>query len=372
MWWTLIALLSGSYADMVRDPAEMRFCAAASQQVEAETAKARGAQSDEVRMHRLITEAFVARLRELGAADDAALAATRKALGNSEEDQTRYSRCGTLAMALSDDGSLVKAAAEADAAVAEAIATAPQYDADASSAADAAAEAEAAAEAVSEEAIDGDALLAALSEPRRGEVRCATIASALMYDVGRGVSDKSYGLTAESAETLAGRLAEVIMTETGMSEAEVRAAYKADFEAFTFGMLGDGQDEKTALAMVEAGVEQCRPLYDSIDLSGEGDGVVTALTPVAMLDGEAPPTTAQCYAMLAAFHRDMTDGSKEAESFGAMTAALVKRFYREWGDRPGAAAALADAAQFDAAAFEALSEEQAETRMSFCMDLAGA
>ena len=30
----------------------------------------------------------------------------------------------------------------------------------------------------------------------------STIASAIMYDVGRGVSDKSYGLTAESAEAL--------------------------------------------------------------------------------------------------------------------------------------------------------------------------
>lgn len=361
MWWAMLALLSGSHVDLVNNPSELRVCSAAAE-LSAQQAERNGADAFDVKLNRAVAKIYVDRLRELGADDAAALAAVQKGLGDSPEEMALYDKCQTIVMAMPADGSLLEGAQAADA----------MGSGDAPSAADAAAEAEGAAEAVSEEAIDGAPLLAALSEPRRGEIRCATIASALMYDVGRGVSDKSYGLTAESAETLAGRLAEAIRAETGMSEAEVRAAYKADFEAFTFGMLGDGQDEKTALAMVEAAVEQCRPLYDSIDLSGDGDGLVTALTPVAMLDGEAVPNTAQCYAMLAAFHHDMAEGSKEAESFGAMTAALVKRFYREWGDRPGAAAALADAAQFDAAAFEALPEEQAETRMSFCFDLAAA
>jgi len=360
MWWAMLALLSGSHVDLVNNPSELRVCAAAAE-LSAQQAERNGADAFDVKLNRAVAKIYVDRLRELGADDAAALAAVQKGLGDSPEEMALYDKCQTIVMAMPADGSLLEGAQAADA----------MDSGGAPSALDVADEAAEAADA-SEAAHDGDALLAALSEPRRSEVRCATTASALMYDVGRGVSDRSYGLTAESAETLAGRLAEAIMTETGMSEAEVRAAYKADFEAFTFGMLGDGQDEKTALAMVEAGVEQCRPLYDSIDLSGDGDGLVTALTPVAMLDGEAVPNTAQCYAMLAAFHHDMAEGSKEAESFGAMTAALVKRFYREWGDRPGAAAALADAAQFDAAAFEALPEEQAETRMSFCFDLAAA
>ena len=355
MWWAMLALLSGSHVDLVNNPSELRVCAAAAE-LSAQQAERNGADAFDVKLNRAMAKIYVDRLRELGADDAAALAALQKGLGDSPEEMALYDKCQTIVMAMPADGSLLEGAQAADA----------MGSGDASSALDLAAEASAADEATH----DGDALLAALSEPRRGEIRCATIASALMYDVGRGVSDKSYGLTAESAETLAGRLAEAIRTETGMSEADVRAAYKADFEAFTFGMLGDGQDEKTALAMVEAGVEQCRPLYDSIDLSGDGDGLVTALAPAAMLEGEAAPTTAQCYAMLAAFHRDMAEGSKEAESFGAMTAALVKRFYREWGDRPGGAAALADAAQFDAATFEALPEEQAETRLAFCFDLA--
>lgn len=367
MWWAMLALLSGSHVDLVNNPSELRVCAAAAE-LSAQQAERNGADAFDIKLNRAVAKIYVDRLHELGADDAAALAAVQKGLGDSPEEMALYDKCQTIVMAMPADGSLLEGAQAADATGSSDASSALDI---VDEAADIVDEAPEAAES-SEAAHDGEALLAALSESRRGEVRCATIASALMYDVGRGVSDKSYGLTAESAETLAGRLAEAIMTETGMSEAEVRAAYKADFEAFTFGMLGDGQDEKTALAMVEAGVEQCRPLYDSIDLSGDGDGVVTALAPVAMLEGEAAPTTAQCYAMLAAFHRDMAEGSKEAESFGAMTAALVKRFYREWGDRPGAASALADAAQFDAAAFEALPEEQAETRMSFCFDLAAA
>ncbi|WP_077147214.1 hypothetical protein [Sphingopyxis sp. KK2] len=358
MFWTIFALLAGSHVDLVNNPAELRVCAAAAE-MSAQQAERNGADSFDVALNRAVAKIYVDRLRELGAHDTAALAAVQKGLGDSPEEMALYEKCQTIVASMPADGTLLEGAQAADAPGAG----------DAVSAIDAAAEAAEAAEEGAA-AYDGAPILAALSEPRRGEVRCATIASALMYDVGRGVSDNYYGLTAESAETLAGRLAEAIMAETGMSEAEVRAAYKADFEEFTFGMLGEGQDEKTAQAMVEAGVEQCRPLYDSIDLSGDGDGVVTGLAPVAMLGGGAAPTTAQCYAMLAAFHRDMEEGSKEADAFGDMTAALVKRFYREWGDRPGAAAALAEAAQFDAAAFEALTEEQAENRMSFCFGLA--
>lgn len=359
MWWAMLALLSGSHVDLVNNPADLRVCAAAAE-LSAQQAERKGADDFDIRLNRMVAKIYLDRLRELGADDAATLAAVQKGLGDSPDEMALYEKCQTIVMAMPADGSLLEGAQAADA----------TGNGDASAAIDAADEAAEAAEA-SGPAYDGDALLAALSEPRRGEVRCATIASAIMYDVGRGVSDKSYGLTAESAETLAGRLAKTIMAETGMSEAGVRAAYKADFEAFTFGILGEDQDEKTALALVEAGIDQCRPLYDSIDLSRDGDGVVTGLTPAAMLDGEAAPTTAQCYAMLGAFHRDMQEESKEAESFGAMTAALVKRFYREWGDRPGAAAALAEAAQFDAAAFEALPEAAAETQMGYCMDLAG-
>lgn len=373
MWWTVLALLPGSYADMVRGPAEMRFCAAASQQVEAETAKQRGTNSDEVRMHRPITEAFLTRLRELGAADDGALAATRKALGHSDQDQTRYGRCGTLAMGLADDGGLVKAATTVDAAVEEAMATAPAVEDDAPSAAKAAMDAdEATTNYARSLTIDGAPLLAALSEPRRGEVRCAVIANLIRYEFNRGASKRDYGLSEAQAETLAGRLAEAIITETGVDSATVRAINKADYEAFTFALLGDDQDEATILSGLQAAVDRCRPLYDSIDLSGPGDGVVKGLSPAAMLGGAAAPDPAQCYAIMAHFLPGLAKGSKEATAFGDIVARLELRHYAEKGQTVEAAADLAAAvATFDDAAFEALPEAAAETQMGYCMDLAG-
>ncbi|KTE33488.1 MULTISPECIES: hypothetical protein [unclassified Sphingopyxis] len=353
MWWAMLALLSGSHVDLVNNPAELRVCAAAAE-LSAQQAERKGVDAFDVKLNRMVAKIYVDRLRELGAGDAAALAAVQKGLGDSPAEMALYDKCQTIVMAMPADGSLLEGAQAADAI--------------ASAAGDASA-----AAAEPEEAVhDGDALLAGLSEPRRGEVRCATIASALMYDVGRGVSDKSYGLTAAGAETLAGRLAEAIMTETGMSEAEVRAAYKADFEEFTAAMLGEEQDEKAALAMVEAGVAQCRPLYDSIDLSGDGDGAVTGLTPAAMLGGAAAPDAAQCYAIMARFLPGMPKESKEAKAFGDIVARLEQRHYADHGQTAEAAADLAAAvAGFDDAAFEALPEAEAETQMGHCMDLAG-
>lgn len=357
MWWAMLALLSGSHVDLVDNPTDLRVCAAAAE-LSAQQAERKGADDFDIRLNRMVAKIYRDRLRELGADDAAALAAVQKGLGDSPDEVALYEKCQTIVMAMPADGSLIEGAEAADA----------TSNGGASAAADEAAEA---AEA-SEPAYDGDTLLAALSEPRRGEVRCATIASAIMYDVGRGVSDRSYGLTAESAETLAGRLAETIRTETGMSEAEVRAAYKADFEAFTFGLLGEDQDEKTALALLEAGIDQCRMLYGSIDLSGHGDGLVRGLSPAAMLGGAAAPDAAQCYAMMARFVPGLPEGSKEAKAFGDIVARLEQRHYADKGQTAEAAADLATAvASFDDAAFEALPEADAETQMSYCMEMAG-
>lgn len=360
MWWAMLALLSGSHVDLVNNPADLRVCAAAAE-LSAQQAERKGADDFDIRLNRMVAKIYLDRLRELGADDAAALAAVQKGLGDSPDEMALYEKCQTIVMAMPADGSLIEGAEAADA----------MGNGEASAAIEAADEAAEAAEA-SGPAYDGDTLLAALSEPRRGEVRCATIASAIMYDVGRGVSDRSYGLTAESAETLAGRLAETIMAETGMSEAEVRAAYKADFEAFTFGLLGEDQDEKTALALVEAGIDQCRMLYDSIDLSGHGDGVVRGLSPAALLGGAAAPDAAQCYAIMARFVPGLPEGSKEAKAFGDIVARLEQRHYAEKGQTAEAAADLATAvASFDDAAFEALPEAEAETQMSYCMEMAG-
>lgn len=210
------------------------------------------------------------------------------------------------------------------------------------------------------------AQLAALAEPRRHELRCATIASAIMYDVGRGVSKRSYGLTRAKAETLAGRLAEVLMAETGASEIEVRAMYKQDFEEFTFALLGDGQDQKTAERAIAAAIDDCKPLYDSIDLSGGGDGVVKGLAPVA---AAAMPDTPTCYAILTHISVGIPAFKDEAKEFAAMKTRLASLHRKQAGATADAELATAVAA-FDGNAFDALPEEEAEPQLAQCFGLA--
>lgn len=220
--------------------------------------------------------------------------------------------------------------------------------------------AEAAAEATA------SAQLAALPAVRQREVRCATIASAIMYDVGRGVSKRSYGLTPAKAETLAGRLAEAIMAEMGASDTEVRAIYKQDFEAFTYALLGDGQDQKTAERTVAAAIDDCQPLYASIDVSRDGDGVVKGLAQVSAI---AMPDTPQCYAILTHISIGIPAFKDEAKEFAAMKARLAALHRKQAGAATDADLAAAIAA-FDGAAFDALPEEEAEPRLAQCFGLA--
>lgn len=210
------------------------------------------------------------------------------------------------------------------------------------------------------------AQLAALPEVRQHEVRCATIASAVMYDVGRGVSKRSYGLTPAKAETLAGRLAGAIMAETGASDTEVRAMYKQDFEAFTYALLGDGQDQKTAERTVAAAIDDCQPLYASIDVSSGGDGVVKGLAQVSAV---TMPDTPQCYAILTHISIGIPAFKDEAKEFAAMKARLAVLHRKQAGAATDADLAAAVAA-FDGAAFDALPEEEAEPKLAQCFGLA--
>lgn len=114
MWWAISLLLAGSFSDMVQDPAAMRFCAASAEIALDETAAAHGKGSDEVRYQQEIVDLFVAQLRKLGAADAAALAATKRAIGESDEDLAQADRCGQLATVTPTGGDLAQAAAELD------------------------------------------------------------------------------------------------------------------------------------------------------------------------------------------------------------------------------------------------------------------
>ena len=214
------------------------------------------------------------------------------------------------------------------------------------------------------------AQLAALSEPRRREVRCAMLASAVMYDVGRGVSKNDYGLSDAKAEVLAGRLAEAIMQETGMGAAEVKAVYKQDFEAYTFATLGGGQNRKTAQKTLDVAMKGCAPLYDSIDVSGGGDGVVSGLTPVVRVSGIAMPDAARCHVILSHVSIGIPAFKDEAKELAAMKARLKVRLAESVGGDAVEAALRAAEGAFSPEEFDALPEEEAEPQIARCFALA--
>lgn len=220
------------------------------------------------------------------------------------------------------------------------------------------------------ELVDGSVLLSALSEPRRDEVRCAVIANLVVHEVGRGLRKDAQGLTGEHAETLAGRLAETLAAEMGWTDEEVRAVYKADFEAFAHANR-DNRGDAAADAAFVTDIAPCRPLYDSIDLSGKADGIVTGLTPIAGQDA-AMPDLLQCHALLRALSAGMQPGSDTARAFADMTAQLAKRYRASRGDPAAASAELTVSADaFDGMAFEALPETEGERQISSCIKMAG-
>jgi len=129
--------------------------------------------------------------------------------------------------------------------------------------------------------------------------------------------------------------------------------------------IADGEVDgalAAAVAAAEAAADGAEAAADAAEAAAAMDDSAAAL---------AAPDTASCFAMLSAFRGGMADGSREAKAFDAMIGRLEARHYVEKGETPGAAADLAGAVvDFDAEAFEALSEEEAEPRMQACMDLA--
>lgn len=216
------------------------------------------------------------------------------------------------------------------------------------------------------------ARLASLSEARRGEVRCAMLAGLVVSEAERDAPGKDYGLTGEQAETLAGRLAETIMFETGWSQEDVRALYRQDFEDFAAASLASDPPAEDPATALDRAIGACRPLYDSMDLSGEGDGQVGGLSPAAFEVEPGMDNILACHALLSSFVAGMPEGSKEAAAFGKMVTALRDRHAARAPAGTDVDAELAQAAvRFDGERFDALPEQEGETRMLYCFDLAG-
>lgn len=355
MWWALLALLSGSHVDLLNDPGQVRYCAA-SVDVAADEQAAKEGESFNVRFMRAASGLYRARLKELGADDAAAFARAKKSIRPDTFDRALSEKCGKILTAMRGKDSLLDAAKRLD---------------DGGSAPDSDDAAEAPVDDSYAATLKREApgWLDLLPATRRGEVRCAMLASLVVNEVERGVSTQSYGLTRAKAETLAGRLAEAIMAENAHDADGVRAIYNADFEGFAARRLEMGDAEANALFAAE--MAQCQPLYASIDVSGDGDGVVTGLAPVASMAGAAMPGTAECHAILTWISSGLSKDSGEAKDFAAMIKRLETRHKREVGDDAAASAELgATAAVFDGDAFDALPEEEAEPQLAQCFALA--
>ncbi|MEI4505772.1 hypothetical protein WBQ88_06495 [Sphingopyxis sp. CCNWLW253] len=355
MWWAVAMLLTGSYSDMVKDPAAMRYCAAAAQQSVDEIALANGKDSPEAGFQREIADLFLARLRKLGAADAAALAATRAKLGDTAVDLAQEDRCGQLAIVTPSGGDLVQAAAELDAGMAGGDAAAVA--ADAADAAVAGEDAETAGYAM-----QAPGWLEALPDTRRREVRCVTLADQVVEDVGGGLRKDSLGLTAAKADLLAARLTEAIMVENGYAEAGVGAIYNADFEAMSWENQERSAAQRSAAMTQEIG--RCRALFDSIDMSG---GTARALSPIAS------PNAAQCYAIVNILADRAELASPEQRRLEAIRARLEKRHYADRGTGEAADMALNDEVMlFNPEAFDALPKAVTDPRRAACFAMAGA
>ncbi|MBL0914280.1 MAG: hypothetical protein IBJ13_01805 [Sphingopyxis sp.] len=356
MWWALLALLSGSHVDLLNDPEQVRYCAA-SVDVAADGQAAKEGESFNVRFMREASGLYRARLKELGADDAAAFAKAKKAIRPDSFDRALSEKCGKILSAMRGKDSLLDAANRLDEgkAAPDADDGGPiEEDSDESYAATLKREA--------------PGWLDLLPATRRGEVRCAMLASLVVNEVERGVSTQSYGLTRAKAETLAGRLAEAIMAENAHDADGVRAIYNADFEGFAAQRLEMGDAEANALFAAE--MAQCQPLYASIDVSGDGDGVVTGLSPIASMSGAPMPDMAECHVILSHISIGIPAFKDEAKEFAAMKARLKARLAESVGKEAAEAELLAAAGVFSAEGFDALPEEEAEPQLAQCFGLA--
>jgi hypothetical protein len=219
-----------------------------------------------------------------------------------------------------------------------------------------------------------------MSPARRGEMRCAMLGELIFHEYKRGKTIKTYDLTGEKTEILAGAVAEAIMAEQGISAAWVRALFKQDFEDFTGAMLTDQSSQAVAEKALDDAMAACAPLYASIKVTGDREGSVGALAPlnlppIAGNEVEAP----YCHALFSTFADTMRQktGRETPESMAfARKAARIRAVLLDKSGRGPEGAATeamlaAEGAAFDVDAFDALPETDAETIMAACDSFAG-
>lgn len=353
MFLIFALLLSGSFTQIVNDSAEVRFCAAGSAIYADEARKRDGKDSDDGQFFDIIELKFKRRLVELNADDPTLLAKEKAAIAGplgafyrnpttSPEPPvaTRYSKCLNLAFGAQENEALTKTAEVLDEAM----------QADGEKPLDAAPVTE----------IEFNPLeylaLAAASEPRKAELRCALSAAMLVQRKNTVPAQHDWGMSVTKSDLLQRRVAEMLVIETGVSASAVNRLFDD--------VKGSDPD-----ALQDSDLAGCKPLFDSINPGADGGGKVGLLSPLASADAPSAP---QCYALLSRLAKEQTGDEAAAASSESAAQEIADDFLLRHADDPemaGTAMAFA-LADLDHKTTTGRNDPDREVRIAACRKMA--
>lgn len=346
-------LVSGSFTQLVNDPAEMRFCAAGSAIYADEARKRDGKDSDDGQFFDIIELKFKSRLAQLNA-DDPTLVAKEKAaiagpLGafyrkptTSPEPPvaTRYSKCLNLVFGAQENEALTNTATVLDEAMQ--------------------ADGEKSLDVTPVTEIEFNPLeylaLATASEPRKAELRCALFAAMLVKRKNAAPARNDWGMSVAKSDLLRRRVTEMLVIETGVS---ARAVDRL-FDEVT-GSDADG--------LQDSDLAGCKLLFDSIDPGADGGGRVGLLSALESADAPSAP---QCYALLSRLAKEQSGDEAAAASSESAAQKIADDFLLRHADDPemaGTAMAFA-LADLDRKAKTDQNDQDGEVRIAACRKMA--
>lgn len=200
-----------------------------------------------------------------------------------------------------------------------------------------------------------------LSQQRLLDIRCTVIAGVIVSEYERGATKDNRGLARADVERLGAALEAALSADNGIDANTTRLLVQADLELFTD--LFARSEPAEAKRALDGLTKTCRPIW-----TGTRPIAATPKPAATGPDAMSP----NCYALTAGIADAMRAqlGRETPESMAF--ARMAKRIEAQWLASGGDAAALAAALDgFDVAAFDALSETEAENIITKCQTLAG-
>lgn len=201
-----------------------------------------------------------------------------------------------------------------------------------------------------------------LSANRALELRCTMVAGLIVSEHARGVRKDNRGLDGAQVQRLGDALAAALAADHGADAAHTRSLLKEDFEYFARTLAED--DVKEAARVLDELSATCRPIWD-----GERP-IIPAPRAAAVAVPDADPP--RCFALMASIAEAIRQSAKGDTAESMAFARMANRIEASWLVGGGDLAALGSARdQFDADAFDALAEPEAEAIITGCQTLAG-